>query len=217
MRITRIESQKKNPHRKNIFVDGEFFAGVSDETILRFGLRTGDEIGHDKLKALQATEETLSAKRVALRFLAHRPRTVKEIRDKLREKEFGDNEIARVVEEMQNSGLLNDREFARAYIRDVMTLRPTGKLLLKQKLVLLGVERSVIDDAIQDEFKEVDQESAAMDAAKKFMKRTRGARSKQEKLKARNRLANFLGRRGFTWDVINPVLKKMFDSPENDA
>ncbi|MBM2842078.1 MAG: recombination regulator RecX, partial [Bacteroidetes bacterium] len=93
MRVTKIESQKKNPRRKNVYADGEFVAGVSDETLLRSGLRTGDEISDERLKILIQEEETSSAKQVALRFLAHRPRTTKEIRDKLREKEFAEEEI----------------------------------------------------------------------------------------------------------------------------
>ena len=75
MRITRIESQKKNPTRKNIYADGSYVAGVSDETLLRAALRSGDEITVEQLKALVSQEDTSSAKRTALRFIAHRPRT----------------------------------------------------------------------------------------------------------------------------------------------
>ena len=113
MRITRIEPQKKNPHRKNIYADEQFLIGVSDETLLRFGLRTGDELGDATLKALQATEELLGAKSVALRFLARRQRTEKEIRNKLREKEFGDEEIQKTIDDLRTLGFLNDEEFAR--------------------------------------------------------------------------------------------------------
>ncbi|MEO8168941.1 MAG: RecX family transcriptional regulator, partial [bacterium] len=158
MRITRIESQKKNPARKNLYADGEFLTGVSAETLIRFGIRTGDEIDEEKLKALQATEELQGAKSVAFRFLARRQRTEKEIRDKLREKEFGDEEIGKTIETLRGLGFLNDREFAGSYIRHQLTLRPKGKILLKQKLLMLGVAKDVVDAALEEAFQETGQE-----------------------------------------------------------
>ena len=134
MRITKIERQKKNPRRKNIYADGEFVLGLSDETLLKAGLRTGDEIGTDRLKSLLQVEETINAKRVALRFLAQRPRTTKEIRDKLRESEFSEMDVSRTIESLKQAGLINDIEFARMYVRDALALKAIGRNLLNGPL-----------------------------------------------------------------------------------
>ncbi len=205
MRITKIESQKKNPTRKNLYVDGEFVIGVSAETLLRFGIRTGDEIGDNKLKALQATEELQGAKTVALRFLSHRQRTEKEIRDKLREKEFGDEEIRKTLEQLKDLGYVNDAAFACAYVRHHLAIRPKGKVVLKQNLLLLGVAKETIDAALEEVFSQTSQEEAAFDAAQKFIKKS--LKSQDDPRKAKQKLAAFLTRRGFTWDVVSPTLK----------
>ena len=210
MRITSIETQKRNPKRKNLFADGQFILGISDETLIRFGIRTGDEIGPEKLKALQQTEDLLGAKRAALRFLATRPRTEREVRDKLREKEFSDEEISAAIKDLKQTGLLNDADFARMFVHDAIARRPTGKLLLKQKMTLLGLDKATIEESLQNSGEENDQQSLALEAARKFIKKGQPPRGKREMLKARNRVANFLGRRGFTWDVIHPVLKSVF-------
>ncbi|MDL1892205.1 hypothetical protein FBQ87_04850 [Sphingobacteriales bacterium CHB3] len=207
MRITKIESQKKNPSRKNLFVDDGFLIGVSAETLLRFGIRTGDEIGEDKLKALRAAEELQGAKSVALRFLSRRQRTEKEIRDKLREKEFAEEEIQQTIENLRELGFLNDAEFARSYIRHQMAVRPKGTLALKQNLLLLGVKREIIDAALDETFKETSQEEAALDAARKFLRKSR--KPTDDPRKTRLKLAAFLGRRGFTWDVVSTVTKNI--------
>lgn len=207
MRITKIESQKKNPTRKNLYADGEFLVGVSAETLLRFGIRTGDEIGEDKLKALQATEELQGAKTVALRFLARRQRTEREVRDKLCENEFADEEIERVVENLHGLGFLNDEVFARSYIRNQLALRPKGKLVLKQKLILLGVKREIIDAALTEIFQETSQEDGATEAALKFLKKS--AKSRDDPRKTKQKLAAFLSRRGFTWDIVSSVTKSV--------
>jgi regulatory protein len=205
MRITKIESQQKNPTRKNLYADDKFLIGVSAETLVRFGIRTGDEIGEEKVKALQAAEELQGAKAVALRFLARRQRTEKEVRDKLREREFGDEEIEKTIESLRSLGFLNDEEFCRTYIRHQLALRPKGKLYLKQKLLLLGIRKETADAALNEVFQETSQEDAAFEVAQKFLQKptVRG-----DARKTKQRLAAFLSRRGFTWDIISNVMKK---------
>ena len=214
MRITRIESQKKNPTRKSIYADGAYVAGVSEETLLRAALRTGDEITVERLRTLVKLEETGSAKRVALRFLAHRPRTRKEVRDKLREKEFGEDDINSTLDSLQRAGLINDNEFARMYIRDALAARATGKVLLKSKLLMMGVDKAIIDNALQETLNGVDEEASALEAGRKFLKRSTIPRSAIERGKLRNRLAAFLGRRGFQWSTIQPVVKELLKEHE---
>lgn len=209
MRITKIEPQKKNPGRKSIYADGAYVIGVSDETLLRAALRTGDEITVERLRTLVREEETSSAKRAALHFLAHRPRTSKEVRDNLREKEFGEDDITVTLESLQRAGLLNDAEFARMYIRDALATKASGKVLLKRKLLLLGVDKSTVDEALQEAFAGVDEEASALDAGRKFLNRSGRPDNPAGMMKLRNRLAGFLGRRGFQWTTIGPVIKQL--------
>jgi len=210
MRITRIEPQKNRPDRSNIYADGKFIAGVSRETLLRLALRTGDEIGVDVVKALEQTEEILSAKNAALRFLSIRPRTIREVRDKLREKEFADGEISRAIQDLVDTGLLNDTEFARMYLRDALTIRPAGKMLLRRKLLLLGVDKTTVDECLEEAFRDVDQVQEIRKIGEQFLRRSRATKkSAEDPLKLRNRLTGFLLRRGYAWDAIEPALKTL--------
>jgi regulatory protein len=206
MKITRIENQKKRPGRKNIFADGEFLIGVGAETLLRFGLRTGDEVSPDLLGRIQQMEEQLGAKTAALHFMSVRPRTEREVRDKLREKEFGDGEIARVIADLKSTSLLNDAEFARLFIRNAITLKPTGSALLKRKLFLLGVDKGTVEEALTEVLGGVDQRGEAARAAATFLKKAAGGRRKADPEKLRRTLTAFLLRRGFAWDVVRPVV-----------
>ena len=216
MRITKIERQKKRPGRKNVYADGQFVAGVSDETLLRLALRTGDEIGPDILATLQRTEQLFQAKAIAHRYLSSRPRTEREIRDKLREKEFPDDDIRRTIDEMRSSGLLDDRHFAEMYIRDALALKPVGKLVLRRKLLLLGVDRLIVDDALQEAFTGVDMETIVLQSAQQFLKRTAASGRKPDPQKLRIRLTNFLLRRGYPWDVAGPVVRSLLGARDWD-
>lgn len=214
MRITKIESQKSNPSRKNIYVDGRFALGIGAETLLLFGLRTGDDIGPEKLKAITAAEGLNSAKNAALRFLSHRARSEREVRDKLREKEFSDEEISKTLDELRALGLLDDAAFARSFIRHQLALRPKGKLALMRQLLMLGVQKNVIEEAFSEVFQQTSQEDAARVAATKFLKKSRLSRANSALVK--QKLAAFLGRRGFTWDVITTVTKELMGEKEDE-
>lgn len=214
MRITSIEPQQKNPARRNIYGDGEFVVGVSAETLLRFGLRVGDEFPPALITAIEKAEELVGAKGVALRFLQVRPRTIREIRDKLREKEFGDEEIAHTTDALEKAGLLDDAAFARMYIRDALAGRGAGKILLKRKLLLLGVEKSVVDEAIEETFAGVDVHAAALALARQFIKKTQNLKKDETPMKRRNRVSAFLARKGYGWDTIDAVLKELVQDAE---
>jgi len=216
MRITKIEPQKRRPGRKNVYADDLFIAGVSDETLMRLAIRTGDVISPDTLKALQHTEEVIHAKSVALRFLSTRPRTESEIRDKLREKEFSEAEIAHTIEELRKSNLLNDREFARMYIRDALALKSLGRIVLRRKLLLLGVDKAVTDEALDEAFTDVDLQSIVREAADQFLKKARQSRRRDDPRKLRARLTAFLLRRGYPWDVAGPIVKSLTGADEPD-
>ena len=212
MRITSIEPQQRNPTRRNLYVDGVFALGISPETLLRFGLRKGDDVTQDILDSVSKTEELVNAKAAALRYLGVRPRTEREIRDKLRDKEFGDEEIAKTIRELMAAGLVNDHDFACMYIRDQMLKRPAGKMLLMKKLLLLGVEKSVIEQAIKETLDVEGLEQTALQLAREFGRKAKALRKSDSAYKLRNRTASFLGRRGFAWDTIQSALKTLFPS-----
>jgi regulatory protein len=212
MKITRIERQKKNPRRKNVYADGQFVLGLSDETLLKAGLRIGDELNKDDLTTLQEKEGLLSARNTALRYLSYRPRTEREIRDKLREKEFADDEIARVLADLKNAGLVNDAEFAKMFIRNALTRKPVGRALLKQKMFLLGLTRENIDPALAEFEAETDVTAIAIEAGRTYLRKAPVPRSREQRQKIRNRLSGFLIRRGFAWDVVRKAVDTLLNT-----
>jgi regulatory protein len=204
MKITKIEPQKKRAGRKSIFADGVFCIGVASDTLIRFGLRTGDEITPARLRELERAEELLAARTSALRFIAVRARTEREIRDALREKEFSDEIAAETIASLKDSRLLDDAAFARSYIRNALVLKPTGRVLLKRKLLLLGVAPSLADEALDEILAGVNLEDEAARAASAFVAKKRAFRKGD--LKLRQQLTAYLIRRGYTWDIVREAV-----------
>lgn len=216
MRITKIETQKKTPGRVSIFADGEFLIGLSMENLLRAGLRVGDEIAPGQIRDLTARESLLSTKNAALRLLAVRPRSEKELTKRLLEKEFSGQDIATILNELKASGLVNDEVFARTFIRNTLTLRPLGEMQMRRKLLLLGVPRTMIDDAISDTLMDVDMIEVARGIAATCLKRLKRSPAPDDPRKLRNKVAAHLARRGYQWSTIDAVLKTL-DLPEDDT
>ena len=84
--ISAIKVQKRNPQRVSIDLDGEYAFGLSRLTAA--WLKIGDVLSEERIAALQQEDALEIAYQRALRLINHRPRSEKEIRQKLAEKDF---------------------------------------------------------------------------------------------------------------------------------
>jgi regulatory protein len=214
MKITRIEKQKKRQDRVNVYADDEFLIGISLETLLRLGLRKGDELSAATLAVIEKTEEQHGARAAALRLLAVRPRSERELRDRLREKEFGDEEIRKTIDALSLSGLINDAEVARVMIRNARALKPAGRMALARKLLGLGIAKDTVNNALDELLGGTAQHGDALQAAEGFLRRVRPASTPDARRRLRQRLTAFLLRRGFPWEVVSPVVKEAMQGGE---
>jgi regulatory protein len=212
MLVTKIERQKRNPHRANVYVDGEFAFGIHVDLLASLGLRKGDTLGKEALDTILTKEEFSLAKSYSLRYLGRRRRSVKELHDKLIQKEFSPQTIETVIAHLSELRLLNDVDFSRAFVHDIQLRKPSGQRLLRQKLRLKGVSPSIIDDILSEVVPEKDEEDLATEEGERFMKRYKVSRKAIEREKQQGRLAQHLARRGFRWATIMPVVKKIFRS-----
>lgn len=132
---------------------------------------------------------------IALKYLKFRPRTVFEIREKLRSKKFEDKEINKVIAVLKRNKLLDDENFAKMWISDRNLFKPSGAYLIKMKLRNLGISDSIIEKNLA---KQNEEELAKQALESKSRYRNADFEKK----------ASFLQRRGFGTDVIYKVLKK---------
>jgi regulatory protein len=215
MIVTRIERQKRHPDRVNIYLDGAFAFGLDEEVFLRHGLRKGDAVDERLHRELLGAEEQAKARTSALRYLSYRLRSEREIRAKLAEKEFAHEIIDRVVEQLRSAGLVDDRRFAAAFVHDARLRKATGARLLRQQLLAKGVPRALVEDVVEEATERSAEQSAALGAARSLLGRYRASRKPVDDATGRRRVAQFLARRGFGWDVITPVLRTLFTDPDS--
>jgi regulatory protein len=208
MLVTKIERQKRDAHRANLFIDGEFAFGVQDEVLLRSGIRKGDQLTQEELEAIQASGEFALAKRQALRILARRLRSEAEIRTHLLEKEFHPGTVDRVLVHLRELRLVDDLRFARACVHDMRLRRALGRIALERQLRLRGIARSTIMEVLGEVGGREDDTAIAFRAVTRLLERFNKSRKKLLPEQQRARAIQFLARRGFDGETISAVITR---------
>lgn len=92
------------------------------------------------------TSDYLTAK--ALRLLSYRPRSIREIKQRLTKTNADTHTINRVINNLIDQNLLNDQEFAQWWIDQRVKFRPRGNYALTQELAQKGIDREIIDSVL---------------------------------------------------------------------
>lgn len=199
--ITKIESQKKNPRRRSVFIDGKFAFGVDEEVASKLGLKKGEGLTEQKIKQILAQKDENEAKNTALRLLSFRRRTEKEVKDKLQKKGFDEKTIKKTIEKLKEYDLINDLEFSTAWVNDRLLHRPRGKNLLRQELFRKGIKKEIMDQVIQELCQNEDK--SALELLEKTKKRYKNL----EPQVAKRRMYGLLLRRGFSYETAKNALR----------
>lgn len=202
--ITDIESQKHSPSRKNIYLDGEFAFGLHEEIVYQHHLFTGDVIDECLVRELLLQDEVFRAKTKARTLLTYRMRSIRELREKLSQKKFSDAAIDQVIRDFVNVGLLNDFQFALAYVQTRLIQKPISRRLMSKELLQKGISDKETHAAIEERYSGSDF-SIALNLAEKRI----GRYKREESIQIKRKLSDFLTRRGFGWDVITEVLTEL--------
>ncbi|HIG53635.1 MAG TPA: regulatory protein RecX [Candidatus Latescibacteria bacterium] len=150
-------------------------------------------------------EQLQKAKDAAYNYLSYRARSVKEVRDKLAQKEFAEETIEQAVNDLQRQKLLNDREFARRFV-EARLGRANGSRKLAQELRRKGIETEIIDEVLGEFAATLDSEERAIGLLGKQAWRYRGL----ERDKAKRRMLGFLARRGYDAQMARSAVDKVW-------
>ena len=141
------------------------------------------------------------------RYLEARQRSVAEVRRKLAGLGYRPDLVAGAIERLGELGYLDDDAFARAWVESRDRARPRGERALRDELRLKGIDRSIVDQVL-DERREVNGEGAAPDreAAERLLARNARALDRiPDPRKRRERAYALLARNGFDPEICREV------------
>lgn len=199
--ITAMIVQKRNPNRVNIELDGEFAFGL--DRMVAGWLKVGDRLSAEKIERLCFSDSMEVAFNRAIRLLSYRPRSEKEIRDRLRKTGQEEEIIDKVMDRLRESRLVDDEGFSKEWIENRSTFRPRSRNLLQMELRQKGIDREVIQKTLETAQDDV---ALALQAAGKTAHRWTGL----DESDFQKKLTGFLGRRGFSYGVISQVFPQIW-------
>jgi regulatory protein len=200
--VTALKVQKRNPQRVNVYLDGEFAFGLA--RITAAWLHVGRVLTAAEVAALQAKDTVEVAHQQALTLLSYRPRSAAEIGDRLEEKGFTAEVVAAVIERLNQTGLVNDSQFAHDWVENRSTFRPRSRRVLSMELRRKGVAQDQIDLALAGAG---DESELAYQAGRRTAQRAAAL----DWQAFRTKVGGFLARRGFTYETIAPVTRRLWD------
>ena len=161
--ITDIRAQKTRKDRVNVFIDGRYAFALDQISMFDARLEIGQDVSDERLDELMEKAGLDSAMSVALRYLTARPRSERELRDRLRRRQVGDAVIKRTLEKLRTKGLLDDFTFAQYWVDQRVTFKPRSRRMLELELRQKGVDGEAIEGVTLD----MDDEAEAYRAAQR--------------------------------------------------
>jgi len=201
-KITGIKIAKGHKKRVKVFLDGEPALGLLAETVRQEKLKTGQEIDQSRIGILESQDKLQRCLNAALRLLGYRPRSEKELKQRLQRHGFESDCIDKALDKLKEQGLVDDIAFARFWKENRETFSPRSRRLTRLELRRKGLSGDVIEQVIG----EIDDSASAYQAALKRAPRLAGTDFQE----FRQRLGGYLGRRGFNYSIINEITERVW-------
>lgn len=135
--------------------------------------------------------------------LSARGRSVDELRQYLKKKNFSEKHVEETLDYMKEKGYLNDYDFSMSFVKEKIKSGKSGKDIIIRDLHRKGVGRKIIDKVIRESGADVTDDDALFGLAmKKYM-------SVKDKENCFVKVSAYLRGRGFDYESINRVLRRI--------
>jgi regulatory protein len=142
----------------------------------------------------------------AYRYLSYRPRSEGEIRQWLRKRGFSNEVAEKALAKLREQNLIDDFIFARFWTDNRLSFRPKSKRLIKKELRDKKIAAEIIEQVTEG----IDDEEIAYKLGSSRMP----ALAHLDYPDFYRRLSNYLGYRGFSYEVIKHTAALLWQEKE---
>ena len=199
MRIDRIEASKHKRGRVLVFLEDGACLKITEQELLDFGLRSGDELDQETLKRLKDAAGVSNVKANAADLIGKRAMSRRDLERKLQEKGASEAEARYASEWLEAIGAINDADYA-VLLAQHCARQGYGPARVREKLYEKGVPRELWDDAL-------DSLPDPAESIDRFLEHKLRGKPLDEKEK--KRLSDALLRRGFSWPDVKSGLNRL--------
>ena len=192
MRIERVEASRHKRGRVLVFLADGACLKITEQELLDFGLRAGDELDEGTLARLKEAAGVSNVKAAAADLIGKRAMSRRDLERKLREKGASKADARYAAEWLEAIGAIDDAGYAALLVRHYSQMG-YGPARLREKLREKGVPRELWDDALD----QAPDNGAQID---RFLADKLRGQTPDEKTK--KRLTDALLRRGYAWGDV---------------
>lgn len=192
MRIERVEASRHKRGRVLVFLADGACLKITEQELLDFGLRAGDELDDAALTRLKEAAGISNIKATAADIIGKRAMSRAALERKLQEKGASEAEARYAAEWLEAIGAIDDADYAALLVRHCAQLG-YGPARIRDKLYEKGVPRELWDEAL-------DQAPDNGGQIDRFLEGKLRGRMPDEKEK--KRLTDALLRRGYSWGDV---------------
>lgn len=213
--ITSIKPQK-NQKRVNVYLDGKFSTkggpasgwgfGIDLDNFVKLNLKIGQELTDKEIEKIIKKAEFQKTLDKLLRFATLRPHSEREIRDWLKRKKVHESLHKDLFDRLNRLDLIDDTKFARWWVEQRIEFKSKSKKELNHELRIKGIKKEIIEDVWLDT--EIDEEKVARELLEKKIYRWKNLDTQE----AKQKIVEFLARKGFDWETIDKVVAKVVKS-----
>ncbi|WP_392486679.1 recombination regulator RecX [Haloimpatiens sp. FM7315] len=203
--ITKIEVQKRNKDRVNIYIDEEFSFACNMELVYSYGLKKDMEVNKEHLKSITEEDNYLKGKKYALKVLEKTYKTESEMREKLFKNGYNEEESNRIIDFLKEYKFIDDIRYANMYIKDKS--KTAGKNKIKYDLLKKGLKEDLVNESICKIDSLLEFENAFSIAEKKYNRYSKTEAS----FKLYKKIGDSLVRSGYDFQIVSDVISKLKD------
>ena len=200
-KIIKIKRSTKYSDRIIIILDDKSVFRIPEGVFVLNILHEGDEVTKKEIESYGKKMRLQEARDSANRLLGFRMRSIFEMKRRLKEKDFDQEEIDYTIQNLINKNFLNDEEFGRAFVKEKVQNKKIGPRALKKEIFQHNLPTELMESLIQEVYDEYNPKALIeLHLAKKRIKKKTLINKKDKK-----RLTDFLIRKVFYWDSIRDV------------
>lgn len=213
--VTEVVPQKKNPKRFNVFLDGKFAFGADEDLLVSHRLVPGKILATPDVAKLLFEAEVGKLMERMYNLFSVRQRSEKEVRDYLKnlsfkrkvkdQEEISGLTVDSLVEKLKQKNLIDDLQFAKAWVEARRKSKQKSKRALVNELVTKGIDKEIIDQVL--EIGREGEEELAKLALEKKLKSWKNL----DKENLQKKAYDFLARRGFNYSTIRLVVENVLE------
>ncbi len=211
--ITKISIQQNN-QRYNIFLDEAFFCGVTEDTLIKLGLKKGMQIDEEALEELIKEETKNKCFNYALYLLGRQNYFEKVLIDKLKQKGYATEDISFTMEKLKQYHYLDDTRLAEAFAKDKKKFSKKGPRYIASALKMKGVQEDTIHQTLKLHY----SDEEALENCKEIISKKLDYYKKKtsDPYQLKGKLYALLAQRGFTSSIIKKAIQEVLEIAEED-